>query len=67
MEDGDDNKDEPASPAPQRYNITVAGLVQVTKTVKKHYIGIPTQINSIQGKIEHVSTGDQSTYAIVKI
>lgn len=27
MEDGDDKIDEPASPAPHRYNITVAGLV----------------------------------------
>lgn len=67
MEDGDEHKDEPASPAPHRSNITLAGLVQVTKTVKKHFVGIPTQINSIQGKIEHVSTGDNSTYAIVKI
>jgi len=43
------------------------GLVQVVKTAHKNYMGVPTKIASILGKIESIACGDQNSYAIVKI
>jgi len=45
----------------------VKGLVQVTKTVTKHFVGVPSPITSVQGRIESISCGDHNTYAVVKI
>ena len=47
--------------------VKIPQLQPVTKSVKKHFVGVPTPITSIKGKIETVSTGDYTTYAIVKI
>ena len=47
-----------------------AGLktaTSIVKQVKKHFCGVPSKHSSIQGKIESISCGDQTSFAIVKI
>lgn len=43
------------------------GLVKHVKHVKQHYAGVPTKIETIIGRIEDISCGDQNSFAIVKI
>lgn len=38
-----------------------------TKSVKKHYSGVPIKLHNIEGKIENIACGDQNSFAIVKI
>ena len=43
------------------------GLTKQTKIIDQYYMGVPTQIKSILGKIDDISCGDQNSFAIVKI
>ena len=43
------------------------GLVQVVKTCTKNFIGIPTKITSIIGKVEDIHCGDYNSFSIVEI
>lgn len=43
------------------------GLTKQVKIIDQYYMGVPTQIKSILGKIDDISCGDQNSFAIVKI
>jgi hypothetical protein len=43
------------------------GLVKHVKYVNQHYMGVPTKLSTILGRIEDVSCGDQNSFAVVKI
>lgn len=52
------------APAPDHHEANVA---RQTKSVKKHYSGVPIKLYNIEGKIENIACGDQNSFAIVKI
>ena len=46
---------------------TNGGMKKVTKKIKKHFLGVPTTLDQIMGRIENISCGEKNSYAIVKI
>ena len=54
-----------SAPAQDSHEANVATIQ--TKTVKKHYSGVPLKLHNIEGKIENIACGDQNSFAIVKI
>jgi hypothetical protein len=63
--DGDDGSKPGVNFQPESHEANVAAMQ--TKSVKKHYSGVPIKLHNIEGKIENIACGDQNSFAIVKI
>ena len=63
--DGDDGSKPGVNFQPDSHEANVAAMQ--TKSVKKHYSGVPIKLHNIEGKIENIACGDQNSFAIVKI
>lgn len=66
-EDNPEKKEQAPMNYKNRNDDEQKAMVQVLKTCNKNFIGVPSKLSSILGKVENIDCGDSNSFAIVKI